>query len=161
MSAPTRLVPATPAHFAWAIRGAEAERLEGGLRLPPGGLDAPEVLAWIARTAAAVEAELGAPAAWLVASGDEVVGCVSFKAPPRGGVVEIGYGIAASRQRRGHATAAVALLVEEAAARGLALAAETSATNRASQLVLERNGFTRGAERLDDAEGPLLAWRLG
>jgi RimJ/RimL family protein N-acetyltransferase len=43
--------------------------------------------------------------------GDEVVGMISFKGPPRGGVVEIGYGVAESRRGRGHATRAVALTI--------------------------------------------------
>jgi RimJ/RimL family protein N-acetyltransferase len=154
----TRLVEATPDHFAWAARAAPDERLED-LRLAPGGIEAPEVLSWIARTAASVSASTGTASAWLIVEGDEALGLVSLKAPPREGVVEIGYGIAASRRGRGHASAAVGLVLAIARSRGWTLTAETSPTNPASAKVLERNGFARVGERLDDDEGPLHAWR--
>lgn len=155
----TTLLIAREAHFDWAIRGLESERFEG-LRLAPGGLETPAVLAWIRRGAAASLAETGAPGAWLIVSGDEAVGLASFKGVPRDGVVEIGFGVAASRRRCGHASAAVALLVDEARRRGLCLTAETAPANRASARVLERNGFLRCGARVDPDEGALLSWRL-
>jgi RimJ/RimL family protein N-acetyltransferase len=156
--ADTRLVEATPDHFAWAARAAPDERLEG-LRLAPGGIEAPEVLSWIARTAATVSSSTGTASAWLVVDGDEAVGLISLKSPPREGVVEIGYGIAESRRGRGHASAAVGLVLAIARSRRWTLTAETSPTNPASAKVLERNGFERVGERVDDDEGPLHSWR--
>jgi RimJ/RimL family protein N-acetyltransferase len=154
----TRLVEATPDHFAWAARTEPSDPFDA-LRLAPGGIEPPEVLSWIARTAEAVSASTGAASAWLVVSAGEVVGLISLKAPPRGGVVEIGYGIAASRRGRGHASAAVALVLAIARSRGWTLTAEMSPTNPASAKVLARNGFERVGERLDDDEGPLHCWR--
>ena len=37
--------------------------------------------------------------------------------------------------------------------------AETSIDNIASQRVLERNGFARVGERVDEEDGPLYCWR--
>ncbi|RYE80786.1 MAG: N-acetyltransferase [Myxococcales bacterium] len=131
----------------------------GTLRLPPGGLESPAVLAWLQRTAAAVQQATGADGAWLIVAGDEAVGLLSLKGPPRDGVVEIGYGVAASRQRLGHATRAVTWLTRLTAPRGWSLTAETAADNRASQLVLERTGFRRTGEREDAEDGTRLVWR--
>lgn len=155
----TRLVPATSSHFEWLSTRDESTRSGDGLSLPPGGVESPEVLSWIARSARAVEAATGAPAAWLVVERNEVVGMVSLKGPPREGAVEIGYGIAESRRARGHATRAVALVIAELGRRGLQAFAETTSDNRASQLVLERNGFVRCGERVDPDEGVLVTWR--
>ena len=157
----THLVPATTEHFDWAIRGTESALSEDGLRLPPGGLDSPNVLAWVKRTSLAVAEATGHPAGWLIASGDEVVGLISFLGPPSEGAVEIGYGVAANRRARGHATRAVALAIEHAAAQGLAVLAATSTENRPSQIVLERNGFQRCGERSDPSDGLLMLWRRG
>jgi GNAT superfamily N-acetyltransferase len=152
------LVVATPAHFDWAATGDESKPFACVLALPPGGLESPATLAWLKRTAASVEAVIVEPCAWLIVDGEEVVGLISFKASPRNGAVEIGYGVARSRRARGYATQAVACLVAEAAARGLDLMAETSIDNRPSQVVLERNGFEQRGKRLDREEGVLLLW---
>ena len=37
--------------------------------------------------------------------------------------------------------------------------AETAADNRASQVVLERNGFRQVGVRQDAGDGPLVCWR--
>ncbi len=154
----TRLVAATPAHFDWMRRRAAGNH-HGDLRLPPDGLDSPEVLAWIERTSIEVGAAIGLPTAWLIVCGNEVVGLISFKDSPRPGVAEIGYGVAAERRGRGHATAAVALLITHANERGLELVAETNTANEPSRIVLERNGFERCGERVDPEEGLLVLWR--
>ena len=155
----TRLVPATPAHFDWAIRGVESQPSFDGLRLPPGGLDAAPVLEWLERTAKTIDELTGARSAWIIASGDEAVGLISYKAPPADAAVEIGYGIAASRRDRGHASRAVALLVREASRAGLSLTAETATGNRASEVVFEKSSFARVGTRLDAEEGALVCWR--
>ena len=51
-------------------------------------------------------------------------------------------------------------MIAELRARGLDPIAETSVENRASQRVLERNGFVRCGERVDPEDGVLVAWRL-
>jgi RimJ/RimL family protein N-acetyltransferase len=141
------------------MRGPSAELFEGLLQLPPEGLESAAVLAWIQRAANEATAAIGEPAAWLIACGDEVVGCISLKGAPVSGVVEIGYGVAASRRGRGHASAAVACVIEALSQAGFDVRAETMATNRASERVLERNGFSRCGERLDEVEEVLTLWR--
>jgi RimJ/RimL family protein N-acetyltransferase len=37
--------------------------------------------------------------------------------------------------------------------------AETSVKNPSSQRVLERNGFARVGERVDEEDGPVIVWR--
>lgn len=39
------------------------------------------------------------------------------------------------------------------------VSAETSAGNVASQRVLERNGFVRTGERVDEEDGQLICWQ--
>lgn len=41
------------------------------------------------------------------------------------------------------------------------LTAETGIDNRASQMVLERDGFTRTGERTDPEDGDLYLWTIG
>ena len=102
------LVPATDAHFAWLLNEADAP---DGLRLPPAGIDEPAVYEWLRRTLPS----LGGHGSWLMVANGEAVGLCSYKAPPDvQGDVEIGYGVAPERRRLGHATRAVALLVEAA-----------------------------------------------
>ena len=90
-----------------------------------------------------------------------VVGGAGFHSPPHDGVVEIGYGIAESRQGRGIATAAVAQLIDLARLAGDAhrISAATGLDNIASQRVLAKCGFTRG-EDLSGDEGPEQCWSL-
>lgn len=73
-------------------------------------------------------------------------------------LVEIGYGVAETARGHGHATRAITALAAIARAQGLGLYAETSAHNRASHVVLERNGFERTIERVDPDEGALWGW---
>jgi RimJ/RimL family protein N-acetyltransferase len=100
--------------------------------------------------------------AWLVVSDGEVVGLCSYKnAPDPDGKVEIGFGIAASRRRQGHATRAVTALLAIAGNDPPVrmLFAETSIANVASQRVLEKSGFTRVGSRTHKEDGDLLLWR--
>lgn len=101
------------------------------------------------------------PAAWLILEDGELVGLCSVVKPPQARVVEIGYGIAPSRRRRGHATAAVREIVAWAHLRPdvVALAAESSTANPASQAVLLRSGFAQTGTRTDKEDGPLVCWR--
>jgi ribosomal-protein-alanine N-acetyltransferase len=90
-----------------------------------------------------------------------LVGNGGWKGPPQGGVAELGYAVAPSRQCRGIATAAVREFVEHARRAGLrAVCAHTLAEKNASTKVLERCGFVRTAELVDPDEGPVWRWEL-
>ncbi len=123
-----------------------------GLRLPPGGVDAPEVLHIVQSMAAT----------WMIVEDGEVVGLCSHKRlPTPSGETEIGYGIAESRRRLGHATRAVAAMVAEASLDPTVklLSAATATSNPASQRVLERNGFEEMGRLLDPEEGEIIRWQ--
>jgi [ribosomal protein S5]-alanine N-acetyltransferase len=87
----------------------------------------------------------------------EVIGTAGFFGPPREGVVEIGYGIVPSRQRRGYATEAARALVELALAQpGVSeVVAHAEPGNAASIRVLEKNGLTYAGR-----EGSLVRYAL-
>jgi RimJ/RimL family protein N-acetyltransferase len=90
-----------------------------------------------------------------------LVGFGGFKGEPRDGDVEIGYAVAPSRQRRGIATAVVAILVERAAAAGVSIvSAHTLGTENPSTAVLRKSGFQRVAELEDPDLGPIWRWEL-
>jgi RimJ/RimL family protein N-acetyltransferase len=149
------LVQLTDDDLAAMLRGDDAVR--PGIAQPPGGVDAPAVLAHVRRM------RVGHPEGhWMMVAGGEAVGLCGIKARPSPhGDVEIGYGVAASRRRRGHATAAVAALVENAQHIGgiQTIVACTTLDNLASQRVLERNGFKRTGRRPDPDDGELIVWR--
>jgi RimJ/RimL family protein N-acetyltransferase len=146
--------------FAWLL---------GATPAPPdapsvceGGVAPRAVVELIRGVAARNRQELGGDIAWLMIVEREAVGMISFTRPQDGRRPEIGYGVAASRQRRGHATAAVAALLPIVRSAGFdGLTAETGIDNRASQVVLERNGFARIGERTDDEDGDLYLWTIG
>jgi RimJ/RimL family protein N-acetyltransferase len=87
-----------------------------------------------------------------------IAGECGTKAPPRDGVVEIGYGLAAPSRGHGLGSAAVAELVEllRAEPEVTTIEAEIHVSNTASRRVVERLGFTT-------LDGPLqgyLRYRL-
>lgn len=90
----------------------------------------------------------------------EVVGQLGTLGPPAGDEVEIGYGINASAQRRGIATAAVEELVRilDATSAVGRIMARTAVANPASGRVLEKNGFSAVGREASD-EGELLVWQ--
>lgn len=157
-----RLIVARDRHFVWMAHGRAAVRwLPWALRLPPGGVEGPDILAML-RALTADLRRAGWRASWLVVAGGEVVGLISFRAPPDAeGNVEFGYGIAESRRNRGFGTAAVAALVRRAAriASIRRLIARTAADNHASQRVLTRCGFARTGTRIDPDEGLVVVWQ--
>jgi len=118
------------------------------------------VLQMLADVAATVRQSF-APASWLIVEANEIVGLCSVTRPPSEGVIDIGYGIAASRQGRGFAGHAIAEIVAWARQTSgvTALTAETSPSNEPSQRVLARNGFAQVGERIDDEDGQLICWR--
>lgn len=78
----------------------------------------------------------------------ELVGWGGFKGPPMDGVVELGYEIAESRQRRGLATAATRAMLAEAFAEPLvaSVIAHTLPESNVSNHLLERLGFRHVGE---------------
>lgn len=119
-----------------------------------------EILKMLAGVAAGIRAQFQ-PASWLIVEDGEVVGMCSITKPPSGGVVDIGYGIAPSRQRRGIASRAIGDVVRWAKERPdvSVVRAETSVENLPSQRVLVRNAFQSAGARVDDEDGPLICWR--
>src|SRR5262249_31548341 len=109
----------------------------------PGYLDFPEALP---RTRD--QLAKGTPNEWcshliVEAESNTVVGFGGYKGPPLDGEVEIGYSVAPSHQRRGHATAAARLLIEQARAAGVTrVCAYTLAEPNASTRVLARCGLS-------------------
>jgi RimJ/RimL family protein N-acetyltransferase len=72
-----------------------------------------------------------------------VVGGIGFKGQPRGGCVDIGYGLAPSGRGHGYAAEAIVALLGIAADHGLSkVIADTTLDNIASQRTLIRAGFT-------------------
>ncbi|HEV2787572.1 MAG TPA: GNAT family N-acetyltransferase [Solirubrobacteraceae bacterium] len=90
-----------------------------------------------------------------------LVGWGGFKGPPQDGAVEIGYAVAPAWRGRGAASAAVRKMLGEAWADPSvqAVIAHTLAERNASVRVLERAGFERTGERVDDGTA-VWAWRL-
>jgi RimJ/RimL family protein N-acetyltransferase len=152
---PLILVQLSDDDLAAMLRGDDTVR--PGIAQPPGGVDAPGVLARIRRI------RTGYPEGqWMMVADGEAVGLCGIKArPSTQGDVEIGYGVAESRRRRGYATAAVGAIIENAhRLPGIrTIVACTALENFASQHVLERNGFKRTGRRPDPDDGELIVWR--
>jgi [ribosomal protein S5]-alanine N-acetyltransferase len=108
--------------------------------------DTPEDLPWIARPAIALEgADAGA-----------VVGIIGFHAAPdEDGRVEVGYRIDPAYQRRGHARALLALVIETLEASNVAhvLRASISPGNEASLATIRGFGFEEVGEQWDEEDG--------
>ncbi|NIJ47622.1 GNAT family N-acetyltransferase [Rhizomicrobium electricum] len=153
----TVLLPGTDDLYAWMLGGpAPVPRLT----LPPGGIAPAAVLAMLREAMKPIRAAHGG-GDWLILDGNEAVGLISLKAPAdRGGTVEIGYGIAASRWGRGHATGALALALKEIARdpQIRKVTAETATANLASQRVLQKNGFVQTGARVDSEDGDIICW---
>lgn len=151
-----RLVPMTDADFAWLL-GEGVGR--GGLTLAEGGVATPAVTAQVRRVTAETAEETSRQASWMIANDDEVVGMISSTKPAGRRRVELGYGIAPTREGRGHTTAAIAAMIDVARGQGLlGLTAETGILNYGSQRVLEKNGFVRTGIRHDAEDGALVTW---
>ncbi len=155
----TELVEIRDADFPWLLGG---EPTRPGLSLPPGGVDTPETLA-IVRTIHAALGGDGQPGSWMMVEDGEVVGLCGYVRPSGdGAVVEIGYGVAAARRRRGHAGRAVGAMVAMARNNdGLrAVTAVTAEDNPPSHGVLVLNGFVETGREDRDEDGPVILWRL-
>jgi RimJ/RimL family protein N-acetyltransferase len=157
--AETTLIELDDADFDWLGRPGILGPL--GLWVPPEGIDRPEVLAIIRAIVRRLHTE-GCRGAWMIVAGDTVLGLCGYKRPPADGEVEIGYGIAPGHRERGHATRAIARMIEHARADpGIhTLTAETAFANPASGQALAKNGFVRTGARSDPADGELILWGL-
>ncbi len=152
------LQAAVDAHFLWMLAGDEAARFEG-LALPAGGVDGAPVLELLREIAGSHRA-VGRCGMWLIVCERQVAGLCGYIEPPRAGSVEIGYGVAAGCRRRGVATRAVTALLAQAARDGIGVVlATTIVANRASQIVLERNGFKEVGRRVDEEDGHVVDWK--
>ena len=115
--------------FAWLL--GEGPAAANPPTICDGGVAPVEVVDLIRGVAAKNREALGGDVAWLVVAEGEAVGMISFTRPHDGKRPEIGYGIADSRQGRGHATQAVTALLPIVRARGFdGLTAETGVDNR-------------------------------
>ncbi len=153
MATSVTLHPADPALYEKLARG----EAPSGLRLPEGGIDTPEVLSLLRDVAQRLGPDGGA---WLVEADGMVAGLCGFKAPPRDGIAEIGYGTVPALRGRGIATAAVRAMVGEARRGGLtALTAATGTGNPASARVLEKAAFDRTGRQDDLTDRPRDLWR--
>ena len=148
------LIASVPADYL-ALIGAARWR---GFAVPEGGLEPVETLQMLHHWSVRLIAAQGW-GAWLAVTGGEVVASMAIKDPVQDGVVELGYGVAPARRGRGHATAAVALLLPVLAGRGVRLVrAETAVGHVASGRVLIKTGFPRSGGREDAEDGFLDLW---
>jgi RimJ/RimL family protein N-acetyltransferase len=151
-----RLHEVTDEHFAWLLGERDPP---DGLTEAPGGVDERFIVSLLRDLTASLH-RVGCHGHWLIVIGKEVVGLCGFKRPPSTpGETEIGYGVAESRRGKGYASQAVALMLGRGRQEGAStLVAETAICNPASQLVLERNGFSRTGTRYDVEDGELILW---
>ena len=139
-----------------------AAKAPRGLALPDSAIAPAEVLQMLGELAHTVRATF-APAAWMIVEHGEIVGLCSVTKVMEGGGIDIGYGIAPTRQGCGIATKAVSAVLEwaEKDDRVTTITAETSINNPASQRVLQHNGFIKTGERRDADDGVLICWQAG
>ena len=155
----TRIEPVSLEQVEALIAGDDVFSARFGMAVAPGYLDFPEALP---RTRD--ELANGMPSEWYshLIIDDEtnaVVGFGGYKGPPTNGEVEIGYSVAPSHQRRGHATRAAQLLIEQARAAGVTrVCAYTLPESNASTRVLTRCGLTMTEVVEDAEEGSVWRW---
>ncbi|KAM0668503.1 hypothetical protein ACQRIU_002065 [Beauveria bassiana] len=93
-----------------------------------------------------------------------VVGRAGFHGPPdhQRGMVEVGYAIDPAYRRRGHARAALRIMLDVAAgdARVRVVRASISPGNAASEGVVKRYGFEQVGEQWDEEDGLEKIWEV-
>lgn len=136
-------------------------RAPAGLRLPDSPLAEQNILVMLRELANGIRPSF-APASWMIISDGELVGLCSLVKVPTDRAIDIGYGIAESCRRKGHASRAVAelLLWVQADDRVSTCNAETSVDNISSQRVLEATGFVRSGTRTDPEDGEMICWMV-
>tara|TARA_R110002049_G_scaffold137350_1_gene297304 strand:- start:430 stop:900 length:471 start_codon:yes stop_codon:yes gene_type:complete len=130
-----------------------------GLRLPDSPVAPVAVLETLRSLASSIAADF-TPAAWMFVEDGEVAGICSVVKPYVEGGIEIGYGVAPTRQRKGVTSRALAELLTWARndERVHEVIAECNMDNTASQIVLARNGFVKTGQRVDEQDGNLICW---
>jgi [ribosomal protein S5]-alanine N-acetyltransferase len=100
---------------------------------------------------------------YVAVDGDVAVGICAFKTAPKNGSVEIAYGTREEFQNRGYATAMARRLVQLAreAAPEILVTAQTLREKNASTRALEKAGFMRIGEAMDDEVGVVWEWQFG
>lgn len=92
-----------------------------------------------------------------------IVGRAGFHGPPdENGMIEVSYSIDPLCRRRGHARAALKIMLDVAAgdARVKVVRASISPTNVASMRVVTKNGFKKVGEQWDDEDGLEKIWEV-
>ena len=154
-----QLVPMSAAQLREIAAGAAVSI--PGLAVAEGALPPPQVALRVLR-----RLELGCAAEWVLplmivdAQSRTIVGGCTFKGLSVSGCVEIGYGIAPSRQRRGYASAAVRQLLDRAAASGQVreVFALIAPDNAASASVVAGAGFAEGPCIIDEDGERVVRW---
>jgi len=152
------IIEATATDFAALLAGKAPRNL---FLVNDSELAPPEILAMLAGLAATIRTDFE-PAAWMLVEASEIVGLCSLVRAPEQGELNIGYGVAPTRQGRGIAGRAIGEILHWARhdPRVDLVTAETAIGNLASQRVLERNGFVRCGERHDAEDGQLICWQV-
>ncbi|MCR5824062.1 MAG: GNAT family N-acetyltransferase [Lachnospiraceae bacterium] len=93
---------------------------------------------------------------------EKAIGNAAFKGPQNKGIVEISFSILPSLQKQGYMTEALSALVDWAFKQRdvYGITAETAPGNKASQRVLERNGFVMYANGQDGPRYKILKRRF-
>ena len=101
-----------------------------------------------------------APRLFIDATTGQTLGTASLLATNDPAVFEIGYGTATEFQGMEIASRGLALMLAEAQAHDSTMRymAKTATNNRASQRVLEKNGFTPCGKTIDPEDGELVLW---
>ncbi|MEY8098522.1 GNAT family N-acetyltransferase [Falsihalocynthiibacter sp. S25ZX9] len=130
-----------------------------GLGLPDSQVAPVAVLEMLRSLASSIALDF-VPAAWMFVEDGEVVGICSVVKPHADGRLEIGFGIAPTRQRKGAVSRGLAELLTWARDddRVREVTAECSIDNTASRIVLARNGFVETGQRLDEEDGNVMCW---
>lgn len=155
-----RLEPIRPDWIEALQEGDDAFSQRFGIPVEQGWAGFPDALTVLAAAARSGRDPVWGPHLLFDADG-ALVGTGGWKAPPLGGVAEIGYAVSPSRQRRGIATSVVRQMIEQARRAGLtAVRAHTLAEESASTKVLARCGFVRTGEFHDPDDGAVWRWEL-
>ncbi len=164
MSPPVALLPADISLLDAAIEGDDAlGRALGGYKVAPGWQVFSEALPVIRDAAVEDPKSLRwGPRFFVREEGRTLVGWGGFKGPPVTGVVELGYSVAPEQRDRGIATAAVEEMVREAfaAPEVMAVVAHTMGKPGPSARVLEKAGFARDPDGVQDDSGAIWRFRL-
>jgi len=125
----------------------------------------PQVLKENCQSTAALFASIGFAPPWVgyvTVHNDQPVGGCAFVGRPKDGLVEIAYFTLEECEGRGHATQAVARMIEIARQTdpSVSLTAKTLPKENPSTAILRRNGFQFAGETSDEDIGLAWAWAL-